>query len=179
MRYGWAMLTLVAWGLWFGGMITLFVFVSYLFVKDRPTAVVAAPRLFQVFETYQIIVASVAIVGAGLWRMVSGARKSINAIFVLLVVAAVGIMISAASIRPKMERLRAEGRSAGPEFHSLHKRSEKLYMVQAMALLGAGVMMPVALMRNDSPTKSPRRKAAEAAPPSTPPAAPVDQAASP
>ena len=171
------MVTLVAWGLWFGGMVTLFVFVSYLFVKDRPTAVVAAPRLFQVFETYQIVVASVAIVGAGFWRLTSGARKSINVVFVLLVVAAVGIMISATSIRPRMERLRADGLSGGPEFQSLHKRSEGLYMCQAMALLAAGVMLPVALMLNDLPT--PPRTTPEAAGPTAPPAAPADQAASP
>jgi hypothetical protein len=179
MRYGWAMLTLVAWGLWFGGMGALVLFVSFLFARDRPTAMHAAPRLFEVFEAYQIVVGGIAIVAAGLWRFTSAAGKSINVIFVLLVVAAVGVMISATSIRPRMERLRADGLSAGPEFQSLHKRSEKLYMCQAMALLAAGVMMPVAMMLNDRPMPAtPRRTETEAAPPSAPPGEPAGPTAS-
>ena len=50
MRYGFSLLTTIAWGLWFGGMVALFLFVSYLFATDRPTAIVAAPKMFFVFE---------------------------------------------------------------------------------------------------------------------------------
>ena len=174
MRYGWAMLTLLAWGLWFGGMITLFLLVSALFINDRQTAVVAAPRMFAVFERYQFVVAALALLSAALWRLVSPARTSISVIFVLLVVAAVGLMISAIKIRPPMERLRLQDQSSSPEFERLHKASERLFACQALALLAAGVMLPVALTLD--PPKS-RRRETEAAAPTTPPAGPADQAA--
>ena len=176
MRYGFAMLTVVAWGLWFGGMGALFLFVSYLFVQDRATAVVAAPRLFEVFEAYQYIVGGVALVSATLWRMVSPGRTSISVIFLLFVLAAVGLMVTAIGIRRPMERLRAGGQSAGAEFHRLHRLSERVYSGQAMALLAAGVILPVAL----APPRSERRRTApEAEPPTTPPGEPADRAASP
>ena len=67
MRYGLALLVMLAWGLWFGGLITLFLMVSHLFSADRATAVVAAPRMFLAFERYQIIVAAVALVATVAW----------------------------------------------------------------------------------------------------------------
>src|SRR3954465_11572680 len=71
MRYGVAMVTVIAWGLWFGGMGALFLFVSYLFVTDRKIAILAAPRMFAVFETYQLFVATAALVAAAAWRLLA------------------------------------------------------------------------------------------------------------
>ena len=175
MRYGWAMLTLLAWGLWFGGMITLFLLVSALFINDRQTAVVAAPRMFAVFERFQFVVAGTALLSAALWRLVSPARTSVSVIFALLVVAAVGLMISAIKIRPPMERLWLADQVTSPEFERLHKASEGLFACQALALLVAGVMLPVALTL-DWPSSSSRRREPEVAAPTTPPVGPADRA---
>jgi len=172
MRYGVAMLTVIAWGLWFGGMGALFLFVSYLFVTDRKIAVLAAPRMFAVFETYQLIVAAVALVGAAAWRLLSPGRAAITFIFMMLALSAIGTIVSALAIRPPLERLRIEGQTTSPQFERLHKLSERLYSAQAMALLVAGVVMPVALA---PPRRA--RTAPATAEPTAPPGEPADRVA--
>ena len=185
MRYGVAMLTVVAWGLWFGGMVALFLFVSYLFVTERKTAMVAAPKMFAVFETYQLFVAALALIGAALWRLMSPGRAAITFIFMMLALAAVGTIVSALAIRGPMEKLRLQAQTTSPEFQRLHKMSERLYVAQAVALLAGGVIIPVALA---PPRPRPRSRAAEAeastpqtgpeaAEPTTPPGEPADRVA--
>jgi hypothetical protein len=176
MRYGWAMLTLIAWGLWFGGMIALFVFVSALFMTDRQTAMIAAPRMFAVFERYQFVVAGIALLSAALWRFAAPGRTSISVIFLFFVVAAVGLMVSAVKIRPPLERLRLQGQSTSGEFQRLHKLSERLYMCEAIALLMAGIILPAALTL-DRLVSSPPKTAPEAAGPTAPPDGPADRVA--
>ena len=111
--------------------------------------------------------------------MVAGRRMSISVIFTLLLLAAIGIMISALAIRPRMEDLRQQGQSAGAAFHRLHKLSEAVYMGQAMALLVAGAILPAALTLGRSPPADSRpRTAPEAAPPTTPPVGPADRVGS-
>ena len=174
MRYGVAMVTVIAWGLWFGGLGALFLFVSYLFVTDRKIAIVAAPKMFAVFETYQLFVAAVALVAAAAWRLMSPGRAAITFIFMMMALSAVGTIASALAIRPPLERMRIEGQTATPQFERLHKISERVYSAQALVLLAAGVVIPIAL----SPPR-PRRgrlpqTETEAAQPTTPQAEPVD-----
>ena len=163
MRFGLSLLTTIAWGLWFGGMVGLFVFVSYLFVADRPTAVVAAPRMFAVFERYQLILAAAALIACAAWRMVDR-RGVITALFAAFALAAVGVVLSATVIRPPMERLREQGESSGTEFHRLHKVSERVYSAQAVVLLIGGIILHYALT-----PRAPKTRPATA-PPTTPPA---------
>ena len=179
MRYGVAMVTVIAWGLWFGGMGALFLFVSYLFVTDRKMAVVAAPKMFAVFETYQLFVAAVALVGAAVWRLMSPGRAAITFIFMMFALSAVGTIASALAIRPPLERMRIEGQTATPQFERLHKVSERVYSGQALVLLAAGVVIPIALSpprRSRAASPQPRTEP-EAAEPTTPPVEPADRVA--
>jgi hypothetical protein len=144
MRYVLALLATLAWGLWFGGMVALFLFVSHLFVNDRATAIVAAPKMFLVFERFQFFVATLAIVSAALWRLVDK-RRTITLLFVFFAMSAVGTIASATLIRAPMEKLRLEGQTSAPQFQRLHKASEKLYTMQAVLLLVGGIMLPSAL----------------------------------
>ena len=178
MRYGVAMMTVMAWGLWFGGMIALFLFVSYLFVTERKTAMVAAPRMFAVFETYQLFVAAAALIGAAVWRLISPGRAAITFIFSMLAIAAVGTIVSALAIRGPMEKLRLQAQTTSPEFQRLHKLSERLYMAQAVALLAGGVIIPVALAPPRARSRSRTSQTEiEAAGPTTPPGEPADRVA--
>jgi hypothetical protein len=175
MRYGVAMLTVIAWGLWFGGMGALFLFVSYLFVTDRKMAIVVAPKMFAVFETYQLFVAAVALVGAAVWRLLSPGRAAITFIFVMLALSAVATIASALAVRPPMERMRIEGQASTPQFEQLHKISERLYSAQMLVLLAAGVVIPIALSP-PRPRRSPQPQTEpEAAEPTAPPAEPADR----
>ena len=181
MRYGVAMVTVLAWGLWFGGMGALFLFVGYLFSTDRRIAMEAAPRMFAVFETYQLFVAAVALIGAAVWRLMTPGRAAITFIFCMLAIAAVGTIGSALAVRPTMEKLRGRGESSGPEFRRLHKLSERLYGAQMLALLAGGVVIPVALgpgktRAATATTETSPQTTPEAAAPTTPRAEPADQA---
>jgi hypothetical protein len=180
MRYGVAMVTVMAWGLWFGGMAALVLFVGYLFSTDRPIAVIAAPKMFAVFESYQLFVAAIALIGAATWRLMTPGRAAITFIFVMLAIAAVGTIGSALAVRPPMEKLRLRGESTSPQFQRLHKLSERLYGAQMLALLAAGVVIPVALgpgrTRETTHTdETSLRIAPEAVRPTTPPGEPADQ----
>jgi hypothetical protein len=180
MRYGLAMLAVIAWGLWFGGMVALFLFVSYLFVTDRKIAMIAAPRMFAVFETYQLFVAAIALIAAAIWRLMSPGRAAITFIFMMLALSAIGTVALALAIRGPMEKLRLRGESSGPEFQRLHKLSERVYVAQAVALLAAGVIIPIAIAppRPRSRPRTPETEP-EAAEPTTPPGEPADRVASP
>src|SRR5437764_11000544 len=52
-------LMLLVWSCWFGGLVALFIFVTTLFRQDRAIAIEAAPRMFHVFEQYQLILATI------------------------------------------------------------------------------------------------------------------------
>jgi hypothetical protein len=160
MRFALSRITVLVWGLWFGGMIALFLFVSYLFMTDRPTAVIAAPKMFFIFERYQLIVAAVALFASAGWRLLTP-RASITSLFAIFALTTVGVIVSATLIRAPMERLRERGESSGPEFQRLHKISERVYTAQAVLLLAGGIILPAALRP---------RTATESAGPTAPPA---------
>lgn len=137
-------LTLLAWALWFGGMIVLIVFVSALFAKNRPIALDAAPILFTTFGLYQLIVGIIAIIAAVAWRFVEPTRV-LTGIVVLFMLAAIGAILLSTMIVPPMEKLRASGQRESAQFKQLHKQSTKLYLAEMVALLVAGCMLPVAI----------------------------------
>lgn len=144
MRYGLALLIGLTWALWFGGLMALFLLVSHLFASDRPTAVLAAPRMFVAFARYQILLAAVALVATVAWRLTTP-RALLTALFSLFAVAAVATVLIASVITPKMERLRLAGESATPEFRRLHGQSMIAYVAEAAALLVAGFLVGIGI----------------------------------
>lgn len=160
MRYGLSLVVALAWGLWLGGLMTLFLTVSQLFKVDRPLAVNAAPQMFLVFERYQIALATVALIASATWRLTTP-RAMLTALFFLLAVASIGPVISSTLISPKMHRLRQLGQSSGPEFRMLHGQSMMVYTSEAGLLLIAGFVL-VAGLRGQVATE--KTLATEAAP---------------
>jgi hypothetical protein len=168
MHYPLRLLTILTWALWLGGLIALFLFVSYLFKADRPIAVVAAPLMFERFERVQLLLAAVALLAIGGLRLIE-ARAVHSTVFTFFAVATVGLVISAAVIRPKMERLRVAGESSGTQFRQLHGQSMALYSLQATALLLAGLFIPSAMSRTAAIHPTPQTTP-QAPAPTTPPA---------
>ena len=162
MHYLLRLVTVLAWGLWIGGLIALFLFVTDLFRQDRSVAVVAAPMMFARFERMQLLLAAVSLIAIGGLRLIEP-RRAHSVVFTFFAVATLGLVISAAVIRPKMERLRVAGESSGPEFRRMHGQSMALYTLEAAALMLAGLFIPSAMAR--LPRTTP-----EAAAPTTPPA---------
>jgi hypothetical protein len=125
---------LVAWSLWIGGLIMLFLSVMTLFGKSKSVASEAAPHLFMAFERYQLILAAVALSSTFAWRM-TARLAPLNALFVLLALSAFCAAFTPLYVTNRMEALRAEGKNSTPEFQQLHRRATRLYVVEAIVLL--------------------------------------------
>jgi hypothetical protein len=135
---------LLAWALWFGGLIALFVFVQTLFTNNREIAVQAAPQLFVVFQKYHLILAAIALAATVVWRMVAPSRLVLVNFVLLAIAACCGVAVVLWIIGP-MEVLRQQGLSGSDEFKKLHGRSMMLFMGQAMMLLINGIILPFAM----------------------------------
>jgi hypothetical protein len=144
MRYFISLITIFSWALWLGGMVALVLFVSALFARDRAVALEAAPRLFVIFGTYQLIISVVAIAAACTWRLIEK-RRALSGIIVMLILAGCGAVLLSTMIVPPMEKLRAEGQRESVEFKQLHKRSTRLYLAEMLALIITGCMLPAAM----------------------------------
>jgi hypothetical protein len=137
-------IAILAWALWFGGLIALFVFVKTLFNNNHDIAVQAAPQLFVVFQQYHLVLAAIALATTVAWR-ISAPSKAAVAIFVLLAMAAcTGVAVAIWYVGP-MEELRRNGLSGSPQFARLHGQSMMLFVAQAVLLLACGIIFPCAL----------------------------------
>ena len=141
-------LVLLAWGLWFGAIVMVFVTVTSLFATfadQRQVAGAAAAGVFRRFEVLQLGAAAVAVVGALLLR---ARGRGATALVGLLALAAVGAVVSSFLLTPRIDALRREGvPSSSQQFKSLHRASSTVYSSQAVALLAAGVLLPGAILR--------------------------------
>jgi hypothetical protein len=141
-----AMLTAVAWALWLGGLAALFLFVSVLFKQDRAVAVEAAPRMFAVFERYQLVLAAVALITTTAWRLVDR-RVILTALFGMFALATLAAVLEPVYISGEMQRLRVAGESGSDRFRQLHGRSMMVYVGETLVLLVAATMLPKAIER--------------------------------
>src|SRR5687767_1706204 len=154
MRYVFSTLAALAWALWFGGLMTLFLSVQSLFARDRSVAVDAAPMLFAAFERYQLLVAAVAVVATFGWWLTARSRRVV-AVALLLALAVLGAVASTTLVTPRLERLRLASESDTPAFRGLHGRSMMRYVGEAAALLVAGLIRPAALRDPGRPRSAP------------------------
>ena len=139
----------LAWGLWFGGIMTLFLAVTSLFntfAPDRALAGTAAASVFRKFERYQLVLAAVTIVAAVAWRMAPSARRGAKtAVLVFVLLAAVLAPVSTFGVSARIGELRTQGLTATGEFRRLHGISMALYATEAVVLLLAGLALSSAL----------------------------------
>ena len=144
----------LAWGLWCGGIVMVFVTVMSLFktFPEQPkVAGAAAAGVFRRFEVMELVLAPVALVAALLWR---DKRRSLPRVWVVmfLSVAAAGAATSRFMITPKIDDMRRRGvPSSSEEFRSAHRAATSVYVAQAAVLLAAGILLPAAIV-------GPRRK---------------------
>ncbi len=129
---------IIAWAMWFGGIVALLIFVQRLFQHDRELAIAAAPQLFGAFESYQLVLAGIAVATAiALWCI---ARSGWAMIFLVMAIAATVLaIVSIASITPEIMRMRASGETHGPAFSRIHGISMLLYAAESLSLLVAGL----------------------------------------
>lgn len=149
MRYLGSFIVTLAWGLWFGGMIALFVFVQTLFAGNRAVAVDAAPMLFGAFERTQLLLAACALIGTfTLWLLTR--RRAAMTLFALFAISAAVAALSTTLVTAPMEQLRMQGQTSDPQFKRLHGVSMMMYVSEAALLLAAGAILP-SVMANAAP----------------------------
>jgi hypothetical protein len=126
----------IAWALWLGGTVAILLLVQQLFRNDRELAILAAPKLFLVFERYQLVLAAVALVSlAGL------GRRRWAALLPLVLIAAAAAVVSAVVVTPRIEHLRLAGQQHTPAFRTTHGLSMLIYLAQVVTLLAAGMIV--------------------------------------
>jgi hypothetical protein len=141
----------IVWGLWFGGVIALFIFAVTLFNGlGRETAAIATGVMFPAFERYHLVLAALALAACVAWRGLSRSRAATFTFF-LLAVATVMAVVSASVITPRILELRHLGQTHTPEFGRAHGISGVLYVVEAVSLLGAGLTLLAAGNRRREP----------------------------
>ena len=141
-------LALIAWALWLGGLVALFIFVQRLFAPEsRSIALEAAPRMFLVFEKYQLILAGISLLATFGWRLRHPSRR-LGALFLLLALTTCGAATSAGLITPRLEALRLADQTHTPQFRRLHGESMMVFSSEVLLLLIAGLVLPAALHRD-------------------------------
>ena len=136
------------WGLWFGGIVLLFVAVQSLFntFQDRRDVFAeGAAGIFRWFNRYQVALAAAALLATFAWRLVGPPRLK-AALFTLFAIATVAACAAGAWIAPKIQSLHAQGLDQSPQFKQVHGLSMAVYLVEAIALLVAGVVLLAAAM---------------------------------
>jgi hypothetical protein len=136
-----AALVCIAWGLWFGGLGAIFLFVTRLFAVDRDLAIKTAPQLFLVFQRYQLVLAAAALLGTVAWRVVLPSGRA-TAVFWMLAAASAIAAAGPMLVTNRMLQLWTAGKSATDQFHRLHGWSMLLYSAEALVLFVTGLMLP-------------------------------------
>ncbi len=148
-----AFLTLVAWSLWLGGLVTLFLCILTLFKHNHSLAAQSAPLLFVTFERYQLLLAAIVLTSTVAWRFTTK-NLLINLLFLLLCLSSLGAIASPLYFTKQMEALRHQGDSSSPKFKTLHSQSMWVYTTQATLLLICGFPLFTALHKATPPPKS-------------------------
>ncbi len=130
----------LAWALWFGGLIALFVVATATFRESHELGRAANPVMFRAFEPYVLVVSGVATVGAVAWMALGGTRV-VRVIAVLFVLSAAAANYAHFGVSRRMQTLP----TSTPEWRALHGRSMMMYTGQSALLGFAGCVLPVAL----------------------------------
>ena len=142
-----ATLVTLAWALWLGGMIMLFVTLGSIFTTpgiDRTTAGDVAAGLFPKFERMQLAFAALCLLGTFGWWLAGRSRAKL-VLFALFGLATLAAVIETAAITPRIESMRVRGQRGSAEFDRMHRISSRVYMSGAMVLLAAGLVLPSAI----------------------------------
>ncbi len=149
MRYLLLLIANVAWALWFGATISIFVFVPYLFRTHHDIAGEANNAIFMVFSKYELMLAAIAALAAGLLLVTYPSKAALGLLAALIVAGGMAITVSLGLI-PRMEALRQQGLQNSDEWKKDHGKSMIAMTMQSGVLLLAGA----AILATAKPVKS-------------------------
>jgi hypothetical protein len=148
MRYFLSGLLALAWALWFGGIVSLFLFINRLFesMKDEYRGVfdVVAPQQFRMAERFGIVAGGLALLVAFAMRLLTRGVAA-TWLFALLAIAAVLEVVRPVLISAKMLALIRPGETPSPEFMRLHGLYMAAASIEAIFLLIAAFALPAAM----------------------------------
>jgi|SRR6185437_1959185 len=139
-----SILVTLVWGLWFGGLIVLFMSVTTLFrtFADRhDIAGQGAAKIFHLFNEYQLVLAVIALITTFVWRVLGPPRLK-ELLFALFAIATVGGCTVSLYLAPRIEALQRQGLTHSTQFGRLHGYSMIAYTAEVAVLLVAGIMLP-------------------------------------
>jgi|GEM_PF-3510813 len=147
-----AALATLASGLWLGGLVMLFMAVSSIFKTfdtDHTTAGMAANAIFHRFQSYQIVLAGIAIISIEL-SLRNGRRKFFIA--VPLILAAVLAMVITFGITPRIDSMRLAGETTTDAFKKLHGAAMAIYLTLTVLVAIATSILAVSMFAEIPPT---------------------------
>jgi len=154
MRKVLSVVVVISWALWLGGLGALMLAVMSLFkALDRTAAGQSATVIFQRFERYQLVLASVLLVSLILWMLARGAMSKAILIILTLLASILAAALPSA-ISPRIEVLRQTGQTQSDEFKRLHKMGERMYGGAAILMLAGGLFIPSAVRSDARPRKT-------------------------
>jgi hypothetical protein len=133
---------LLAWGLWLGGMIALFIAISSLFsalAARHDLAGLGASRIFRNFNFYQLAVAAITLLAVAFH---STSSRNKVALVGLLAVAMGAALVISLRLTPLIERMRLASMTHSPQFSKLHGISMAMYAMEALLVFIAGFLLP-------------------------------------
>lgn len=136
-----SVVTTVAVALWLGGLAALVLLVGGLFARSHDLGAKVAPVLFQQFAYYHLAVGGIGLVGVVLWRL-RERRRVLTVLAILVGIGLAAALVTEMAIRPKMEQLRRDDLSGESTFKTLHRASETVYSLEALALLVSACLLP-------------------------------------
>ena len=148
MRYLLQLIVTVAWALWFGATIAVFVFALNLFHTHPSIAGEANSAMFVVFGKYELILALIAIFAAGM-LLVNYPTKPVVVLIAWLVFSGAIGMFSALGFTPRMEILRTQNKQHTDEFKSLHAKSMIAMTTQSGMLLLSGAVLVYTIAKRE------------------------------
>jgi hypothetical protein len=137
------MITLV-WGLWFGGVLTLFLAVTAIFATfptQHSLAGEVARHVFHIFNLYQLALAAIALLATFVWCLLGKGKLKLG-LFLLFCLATFAACVITMYVAPQIERMHEKGLANTPEFMRMHGYSMVLYLGEAVMLLIAGLFLP-------------------------------------
>ena len=145
MRYFLSIIATVAWSLWLGGIVAMFLFINRLFesmkVDHRAVFDLVAPQQFTMAERYDLVIGALALVSTFALRVLSPSRSA-TALFVLLLLAGALAVCKPLFITPRMLALLQPGVPPPEEFKKLHGLSMMSGTLEAILLLAGGALIP-------------------------------------
>jgi len=143
----------LVWGIWIGALMGMTLSVITLArsfpPRTDPNFGVAAPPIFALFERMQLGLAAAAVICTFFWLLLGRAKALKTALFVLFALASVGAVAEAAYVAPKINQLRDIRGENQTEFDKYHQMSERIYGGTFFVLLGAGILLPVTIARDE------------------------------